>query len=163
MTDHTDFKESLILEADSPEKTFAIGKKLGEILREGDVVALIGELGSGKTTFTQGLADGLGISGEYTVTSPTFNLINEYPGRIFLFHMDVYRLSSVSDLDDLGFDEYLNRKGVTVVEWAEKIITAIPREAIFINFECTAEETRKLFIEALASKIEAIKKNVEKR
>ena len=96
------------------EYTFSLGKNLGEALHEGDVVALIGDLGTGKTTLTQGIARGLGISEGYPITSPTFTLINEYPGRHVLYHLDVYRLQGARDLEDMGYEEYFFGQGVVV-------------------------------------------------
>ena len=100
-------KKALVeIESESAEQTFAIGFAIGEKAEEGDVFALSGELGSGKTCFTGGLARGLGVEENYQITSPTFTLINEYPGRCRLYHFDVYRLNQLSELDDLGYDEY---------------------------------------------------------
>ncbi len=99
-------------------ETQALGVALAEILRPGDVIAYTGDLGAGKTTMTQGIAQGLGVA--EPVTSPTFTIVQEYlGGRIPLFHMDLYRLSGEDDLFDLGFEEYLYRGGVTVLEWSE--------------------------------------------
>ena len=107
--------------SNGPEQTIEIARHIGEKLKRGDLLALSGELGSGKTCFTKGLAVGLGVSAEYQITSPTFTLINEYPARCKLYHFDVYRLNGYSELEDLGYDEYLSGDGVVVIEWAEKI------------------------------------------
>ena len=115
--------------------------------------ALSGELGSGKTCFTKGLALGLGVSAEYQITSPTFTLINEYPARCKLYHFDVYRLSSYSEFEDLGYEEYFAGDGVVVIEWAEKIAKLIPRDSIFINFEYVDENSRKMIIRGLKSRL----------
>jgi tRNA threonylcarbamoyladenosine biosynthesis protein TsaE len=130
----------------SADETFAFARKIGEKLREGDILALSGELGSGKTCFTGGLARGLGVSENYQITSPTFTLVNEYPAKHRLFHFDVYRLNDYSDLDDLGYDEFIAGYGVVVIEWAEKIAPIIPETAIFINFEYIDENKRKITI-----------------
>ena len=92
--------------SNSAEQTFKIAQSIGKKAKDGDLFALSGELGSGKTCFTQGLALGLGVSEEYQITSPTFTLINEYPARCKLYHFDVYRLGSYSELEDLGYAEY---------------------------------------------------------
>lgn len=115
----------------NPEETMLLGKKIGEKLKPGDVLTLEGDLGAGKTTFTKGLAKGLGI--EKTVNSPTFTIIKEYEGKIPLYHMDVYRLED-SD-EDLGFDEYFEGNGVTVVEWAHFIEDQLPREYLNIQIK----------------------------
>ncbi len=121
-----------------------IGRIIGENLTGGQVVALMGELGTGKTCLTQGIAKGLGISEKYYVTSPTFTLINEYPGRIPLYHMDVYRLSGPGDLEDMGYKEYFYGDGVVVVEWAEKVADILPAEVLTINLEHVDGNKRKM-------------------
>lgn len=131
----------------SSEDTFRLGVVLGGVVRAGDVVALTGELGSGKTVLTQGIAKGLGVPACYTVTSPTFTLINEYPGKeTTLYHMDVYRLAGIADLDEMGYEEYIWGEGVMVVEWAERIRDAIPSESIFIAFAYIDENVRGIEI-----------------
>ncbi len=148
--------------SNSPEQTIEIARHIGEKLKGGALLALSGELGSGKTCFTKGLALGLGVGTEYQVTSPTFTLINEYPARCKLYHFDVYRLSSYSELEDLGFDEYLEDDGVVVIEWAEKIAELIPPDSIFINFEYFDENSRKMIIRGLKSRLnELIDKKME--
>ena len=137
----------------SSVQTIKIARLIGEKLKNGDLLALSGELGSGKTCFTKGLAIGLGVSEEYQITSPTFTLINEYPGRCKLCHFDVYRLNGFSDLEDLGYEEYLSGDSVVVIEWAEKIAELIPPDSIFINFEHIDENGRKMIIRGLKSRI----------
>ena len=143
-----------------PEDTLNIGRIIGEYLTGGDVVALTGELGAGKTCLTQGIAKGIGIPEGYYITSPTFTLINEYPGRISLYHMDVYRLSGSLDLEDMGYQEYLYGDGVVVIEWAEKVDDIIPPEALVINLEhCNGDERKiKLSCESDMSPIGRILK-----
>jgi tRNA threonylcarbamoyladenosine biosynthesis protein TsaE len=112
-------RSSVVLISKNPAETVRIGRILGEGLKAGDVVALTGELGSGKTCLTQGIACGLGVPENYAVTSPTFTLINEYPGRkAALFHVDLYRLQGAADLADTGFEEYLSGGGVMVPDGA---------------------------------------------
>jgi tRNA threonylcarbamoyladenosine biosynthesis protein TsaE len=130
----------------SANETFAFARGIGEKLQEGDILALSGELGSGKTCFTGGLARGLGVSENYQITSPTFTLINEYPAKYRLYHFDVYRLKDYYDMEDLGYEEYFAGKGVVVIEWAEKIAQIIPEAAIFINFEYIDDNKRKITI-----------------
>ncbi len=114
-------------------ETQQAGKALGSLLSTGDVVALIGDLGTGKTTLTQGIAQGLGIV--TPVNSPTFNLVQEHIGRIPLFHCDPYRLSSPEDLLDFGFEEYFERGGVVVVEWADKVESLLPTDRLTLTLE----------------------------
>ena len=145
--------EKIEIISNSAAQTIEIARLIGEKLRDGDLLALSGELGSGKTCFTKGLALGLGVSAEYQITSPTFTLINEYPGRCKLYHFDVYRLNGYSELEDLGYEEYLSGDGVVVIEWAEKISKQIPDDSIFINFEYVDENSRKMIIRGLKRRL----------
>ncbi len=127
-------EEKILLEVitRSFEGTFNTGKKLGKLLKQGDVVAFFGELGAGKTVFAQGIARGLGIE-EY-VTSPTFTIINQYRGTLPLYHFDVYRLEDPREILELGYEEYFYGEGITVIEWAEKIKDYLPPDymAVYI-------------------------------
>ncbi len=145
----------------STENTMEIGRSIGEGLQDGDVVALSGELGSGKTCFTGGLARGLGVDEKYRITSPTFTLINEYPARHRLYHFDVYRISDYSELDDLGCDEYLGTEGVVVIEWAEKIKKILPEKTVYIHFEYVDENRRKMIIRASADRLNELIKDIK--
>lgn len=111
-------------------ETESIGASLAAQLRPGDVVAYFGGLGAGKTAFTRGLARGLGCPGR--VTSPTFTIVNEYEGKIPLFHFDMYRLGGEDELYDIGWEDYLARGGVCAVEWSERIPAALPRDAVTV-------------------------------
>lgn len=122
---------------------------MGQFLKPGSLVALSGELGSGKTQFIKGLARGLGVDRGYHVSSPSFVLINEYPGRIPLYHLDLYRLSEEKDLEELGLEEYFYGKGVTAIEWAEKATLIIPPQYIWIDIQWTGPNSRKLIIKAV--------------
>ena len=115
----------------SPEETEAIGQALGERLKPGTVLAYLGDLGMGKTAFTRGLARGLGCRGR--VTSPTFTIVNEYDGKIPLFHFDMYRLTDSEDLFDIGWEDYLERGGVCAVEWSERISDALPEDTLYVT------------------------------
>ncbi|MCH7494806.1 MAG: tRNA (adenosine(37)-N6)-threonylcarbamoyltransferase complex ATPase subunit type 1 TsaE [Candidatus Marinimicrobia bacterium] len=130
----------------SPEETHEEGKNLASILNSGDIVALTGELGAGKTIFTQGICDGLKVSD--SVISPTFTILNEYEGKLPVFHFDAYRLSGPDDILATGFGDYLLREGVCIIEWAEKVKEVIPVSAIwvYINQEQAAENLRELKI-----------------
>ena len=141
-----------------PLETCKIGEILGQRLRGGDCVALIGELGSGKTCLAQGIARGIGIPDGFTVTSPTFTIINEYPSHpISLYHMDVYRLQGLSDLEEMGLEEYLSGTGVLVIEWAERIIEALPEEAVYIRITYVDEFTRRIEISGQHKRIDSWK------
>ena len=116
----------------SPEKTEKIGAAMGRIIPAGTVLAYRGDLGAGKTAFTRGLARGLGYRD--SVTSPTYTIVNEYlGGRLPLFHFDMYRLASDDDLWDIGWEDYLERGGVCVVEWSENVADALPSDAIIVS------------------------------
>ena len=114
------------------EETEALGRRLGQVLQPGAVVAFTGDLGAGKTAFTRGLARGLGISER--VTSPTFTIVNEYEGgRLPLFHFDMYRLGSSEELFDIGWEAYLARRGVCAVEWSEDVADALGGDAVRVD------------------------------
>ncbi len=149
-----DRRSKMDLLSKSPEETFRIGKILAENLTAGDVVALTGELGAGKTCLTQGIASGLGVPENYVVTSPTFTLINEYPGsKAILYHIDVYRLSGYRDLAEMGCEEYLYGRGVAVVEWAEKVLDALPDDALFVVITYLDENRRRIEISGCRDRI----------
>ncbi len=131
----------------SADETQALGKKLAESLRPGDVIAYFGDLGAGKTAFTRGIAEGLGVSEQ--VTSPTYTIVNEYlSGRLPLFHFDMYRLCSSDELFDIGWEDYLARGGVCAVEWSENVEDAL-QDAIRITIEkdSLVPDTRRITIE----------------
>ncbi len=115
----------------SEAETEAAGERLGASLSPGTVLAYRGGLGMGKTAFTRGLARGLGCTGR--VTSPTFTIVNEYEGRIPLFHFDMYRLPDSDALFDIGWDDYLDRGGVCAVEWSEQVDDALPEDSIYVT------------------------------
>ncbi|MCL2227679.1 MAG: tRNA (adenosine(37)-N6)-threonylcarbamoyltransferase complex ATPase subunit type 1 TsaE [Oscillospiraceae bacterium] len=125
-------------------ETVQEGQKLGEKLPPGSVVALHGGLGTGKTAFTRGLAAGLGI--KMDISSPTFTIVNEYPGEIPLFHFDMYRLESEAELFDIGWDDYLERGGVCAVEWSEKVPGAFPEGSIVVKLESLDGGKRRISI-----------------
>lgn len=119
------------IRTNSVEETVKAGRMLGELLQQGDVVCLSGNLGTGKTAFTNGIAGALGISGY--VTSPTFTIVNEYRGRIPLYHFDVYRIADPEEMFEIGFEEYVEGSGVVVIEWAELISGILPDRYIAVN------------------------------
>ncbi len=129
----------------SVEQTQSLGARLGTRAQPGDVIALQGELGAGKTNFVQGLARGLGITED--VNSPTFILANEYwRGRLPLYHIDVYRIENAEEAEGFGLDDYLNGAGVTVIEWADRIRAALPHDVLWIELEYVDEHQRRICI-----------------
>ena len=119
----------MVIETRSPEETFAVGKSLGEKAFPGQVLTLTGDLGVGKTVFTQGLAEGLGI--EEPVNSPTFTIVQVYEeGRLPFYHFDVYRIGDIEEMDEVGFEEYVMGEGVSLIEWANLIEEILPGEGI---------------------------------
>jgi tRNA threonylcarbamoyladenosine biosynthesis protein TsaE len=129
----------------TPAETQAIGEELGARLRPGAVVACTGELGAGKTCFLQGLARGLGVTD--AVTSPTFVLVNQYRGRLPIYHLDAYRTGSLTELVDLGVEEMLHGDGVTVIEWADKLLPLLPAGTIRVHLAGLGDEPREITIE----------------
>ena len=124
----------------SEEETSALGERIAKSLPKGAVIAYTGDLGMGKTTFTRGLAKGLGCRGR--VSSPTFTIVNEYEGDIPLFHFDMYRLASSEELFDIGWEDYLARGGVCAVEWSERVSDIFDADTIRIDFRRHAENDR---------------------
>ena len=133
----------------SAEQTRALGKKLGQRLEQGLVIGLNGDLGSGKTCFVQGLARGLAVSVDYDITSPTYTLINEYPGRLPLYHVDLYRLDAPVDSAALGLDEILYDNVVVAVEWADRLSPRDwPPVYISLDFAIESDHNRRIHINA---------------
>ncbi|MRR05683.1 MAG: tRNA (adenosine(37)-N6)-threonylcarbamoyltransferase complex ATPase subunit type 1 TsaE [Deltaproteobacteria bacterium] len=128
----------------SVEETVALGMLLGKRLQPGDFIALIGELGSGKTHFVQGVAAGDDMLPDVCVTSPSYTLLNEYAGRVSLYHFDLYRLHGDDDILDLGFDEYFYGDGACLVEWAERLERELPEKNLTIVFTQLDDTSRKI-------------------
>ena len=131
----------------SAEETILFGEKLGKTLKPGDIVALSGNLGSGKTTFTKGIGKGLGVKDSKRINSPTFVLIKEYKGRIPLYHLDLYRLDGLQEIENLAVEEYIYGHGITVIEWAEKIKGLLPEKHILVKFKAMSGDKREVIIE----------------
>ena len=127
-----------IYESYSEEDTLSLARKLGEGAKEGDIFCLIGDLGVGKTVFSKGFAEGMGI--EDHITSPTFTIVHEYEGRLPLYHFDVYRISDADEMDEIGYEEYFYGEGVCLVEWANIIPEIIPSSAKYITVEKDLEK-----------------------
>ncbi len=130
----------------SPGRTAALGSAIGSAAVGGTVVCLFGDLGSGKTKLTQGIAAGLSVPETYVVTSPTFTYVNEYPGRLPLYHIDLYRVSSPDELFDLGWEEYIWTDGVVAIEWAERAGRLLPEKRIDVNITITDTDERRFDI-----------------
>ena len=128
----------------SPAESRAIAETFASSLRGGEVIALQGDIGVGKTVFTKGLAAGLGITSN--VTSPTFNIVRQYNGRLPLYHFDVYRITDPDEMLEIGFEEYLYSGAVVVIEWPELISDLIPQDAITITIEREEEDGRRISI-----------------
>jgi tRNA threonylcarbamoyl adenosine modification protein YjeE len=149
----------------SAEETIALGRSLGAALEGGETIALAGELGSGKTTFTKGLCSGLGVADSRIVSSPTYVLEHVYEARFPIHHFDAYRLSSVEELVALGFQEHFRTGSVLVVEWAEKVARVLPPERLLVELSIPAEQPlgshRRVILSGphavWASKLERIK------
>jgi tRNA threonylcarbamoyladenosine biosynthesis protein TsaE len=144
MTEDKQTVGTFVVITQSPEETLRLGRVLGEILPPGSFVALVGSLGAGKTLLTKGVAGGLGVEDEREVTSPSFVLVNEYRGRIPVFHLDLYRLESFAAVEGIGWDEFVCGPGVTLVEWADKVEDDLPEERIEVHLQWVSEEKRKL-------------------
>jgi tRNA threonylcarbamoyladenosine biosynthesis protein TsaE len=129
-------------------ETETLGEQLGRLLDEGGIVCLYGDLGSGKTVFTKGLARGLGVPPEAVVRSPSFILMQQYAGRLPVYHADLYRLDSVQDIDDIGLRDVLGGSGVAVIEWADKLEASLPRERLDVVLQHLDEETRLIILAA---------------
>ena len=128
----------------SDKETICLGNKLGALLSEGDVVALVGDLGSGKTWFSKGLALGLGVGADTVIPSPSFALVNEYEGRYTFYHMDLYRLEDLSEVLYAGLEEYLYSGGVAVMEWADRWPEILPNCNIKVEFVIVDEHSREI-------------------
>jgi tRNA threonylcarbamoyladenosine biosynthesis protein TsaE len=140
-------------ETHSFDETVEVGKRLGNILKPGDVIWLSGDLGTGKTALTNGIAKALDIN-EY-ITSPTFTLVNEYEGSMPLYHFDVYRISDPDEMFDIGFDEYINNGGVSVIEWGEQIKDILPKEIIRVTIKKNLQkglDVREITIEFIGER-----------
>lgn len=143
----------------SEQDTIALGKAIGSVLQRGDVLALQGDLGAGKTHFVQGIAQGMGI--QEPIVSPTFTILNYYEHAIPLQHFDFYRLEEDYELDDLGFDDYLP-DGVTVIEWSEKFPDRLPSDAAIIRIEKRSPTDRIFHIQLDHARWDKVEKEVEK-
>lgn len=132
----------------SPFETEDIGRKLGSLLKKGAFIALFGELGGGKTCFTRGIVAAAAPESSHLVASPTFAIMNEYPGSIPVYHFDFYRLASGHEIAELGFDDYFLGDGICIAEWSERLGNMLPEDHMKIFFEHAGGDRRKITIAA---------------
>ncbi|MFZ2446519.1 MAG: tRNA (adenosine(37)-N6)-threonylcarbamoyltransferase complex ATPase subunit type 1 TsaE [Syntrophobacteraceae bacterium] len=138
--------KEIVFESPGEECSFLLGRAIGALLEPGDILALRGELGAGKTLLVRGIARGLGVPASLRITSPTFTIINEYSGRLHLYHLDLYRLSGPDDLDTLPWQESLFGNGVAAIEWPERLGRLLPTERMEIELSITGNESRNIRI-----------------
>jgi tRNA threonylcarbamoyladenosine biosynthesis protein TsaE len=144
----------------SAEQTYKLGEALGKTLQQGDIICLTGDLGAGKTAFTKGIGAGLDI--QEFITSPTYTIINEYDGRIPLFHFDVYRLEGVEEMYELGYEEYFFGDGAVVVEWADIVQDIIPQERLWVTIlRGKEEDSREIIFDASGERYQNMIKELE--
>jgi tRNA threonylcarbamoyladenosine biosynthesis protein TsaE len=136
----------VVIQTGRTAETIRIGKSIGSQLLPGDVVALVGELGAGKTQFIKGLAAGAGIRNPAYISSPSFTVINEYPGKMTFYHVDLFRLGEEKEAEELGLEEYFQSKGITAIEWADKIPSLFPKELLLIRIAYAGRNRRSLEI-----------------
>lgn len=145
----------LKINVENIKETEKIGYTLGKLLTGGEIICMTGDLGAGKTTMTQSIAEGLDVK-DY-VTSPTFTIINEYEGRLPLYHFDVYRINDVDEMYDLGYEEYFYSNGVSIIEWADMIEEILPKERLNINIHKKDDiEGREIIIDGNGEKYQNI-------
>ena len=137
----------MIVKTNSEAETEALGERLAKCLRAGAVVALYGDLGAGKTAFVRGMARGLDI--RESVSSPTFTIVNEDPGDPALFHFDMYRLKNAEELYGIGWEDYLDRNGICVTEWSERIEEALPEDAVRVTISRLSDSERSIRVEGM--------------
>jgi tRNA threonylcarbamoyladenosine biosynthesis protein TsaE len=137
-------------------ETEAFGRRLGELLFPGVVLALVGQLGAGKTHLTRAIAEGLSVHNPLAVTSPTFVLIQEYAARLPIYHFDAYRLSGDREFLELGADEYFHGDGVSVVEWADRVPGAMPAERLEVRIDVLGDTARRFTLEAFGDRYQQL-------
>ena len=150
--------------SNSPNSTLSLGKKLGRVLKPDTVIALTGELGCGKTLLTRGICDGLDVPPRQ-VNSPTFVLVNEYRGRLPVFHIDLYRLEGIDDGFEIGIMDYLSRteEGVMIIEWAEKMASLLPFDILRVEFDIISARKRRIVFSSSGDEFAALFKELRGR
>ncbi len=155
-------KKMHVFFSNSPAATLRFGRRLGGKMTAGSVIALVGELGCGKTLFTRGLCSGLGVPGK-KVSSPTFAFVNEYQGKLPVYHVDLYRIDDIEDGFEIGMLDYLARAetGVIVLEWAEKMLFLLPEDYLQVKFEVLSPQRRRLELTVFGERLGALLKGLE--
>lgn len=153
-----DHSLEVVVQSSSPDESISFAERLGSLLRAGDLILLAGDLGAGKTTLTRGLAAGLGVKERY-ITSPTFTLINEYEGRVPLYHVDLYRMSGEGEVAGLGLEDLFSQ-GVLVVEWAERAGSILPVERLEIELQVTGETSRDIHVRGVGKRGGELVRNI---
>jgi len=146
----------------TPQHTERIGSVLGKMLEGGEIIALSGELGSGKTTLVRGIAHGMGFNRD-EIASPSFTLINEYDGPLPLFHIDLYRLEGERDLYEIGYEEYVGGNGAVVIEWADKVPQAVPKECLWITLKYLDDKRREIVMWAEGEKYDKLIEELKRK
>lgn len=153
-------KQLIKITTSSPKETKNIGYRLGKLLKGGEIICMNGDLGAGKTTLTQSIAEGLEVN-DY-VTSPTFTIVNEYEGRHKLYHFDVYRIGEIDEMYDLGYEEYFYSDGVTIIEWSSMIEEILPKERLNIEIrKGYSSDSRELIINSFGERYDEIIKELK--
>lgn len=143
----------IVVSTENAEETIALGERLGALLGVGDVVALTGDLGAGKTTLVKGIAAGMGITAD--ICSPTFTLIREHSGEVPLYHVDLYRLSGIVEVDTIGVEEYIYGSGVTIIEWADRMQSLLPAERLDVELRIEGETRRRIVLTTRSPRLRA--------
>ena len=157
----SNLKHKLVIQTRSASETIRVGKTIGSRLLLGDVVALVGELGAGKTQFIKGLAAGAGIENSAYISSPSFTLIHEYPGKIPFYHIDLFRLGREQEAEELGLEDYFQGRGITAIEWADKIPSLLPEELLFISITYLDKNIRSVEIAGRGRRYEDLVNQVQ--
>ncbi len=144
--------KEFVFQSPGDECSLLLGRTIGRLLEPGDILALWGELAAGKTLLARGIARGLGVPQETRVTSPTFTIINEYSGRLYLYHLDLYRISGPEELETLPWQESLFGNGVAVIEWPERLDRRLPASRWDLKFSITGDDTRRIALAARGKK-----------
>lgn len=145
----------------SPEQTEQLGRTLGSSLKKGVFIALYGDLGGGKTCFTRGIVATAAPESLHLVASPTFAIMNEYPGGVPVYHFDFYRLASGNEIAELGFDDFFNGDGICIAEWAERLGAMLPPEHIKVHFEHAGDDTRRITLSTSSAALQALIEQLE--
>ncbi len=152
--------KKVIFQTRSTFETIRVGKNLGRQLLPGDIIALVGELGAGKTQFIKGLAAGVGVGNSTYVSSPSFTLIHEYPGETPFYHIDLFRLGGEKEAQELGLEDYFQGSGIAAIEWADKILSLLPKELLFVSIAYEDKNLRTLEITGRGNRFEELVKEL---